>query len=243
MIAYDNFSTIIQPNQFQVHNRPTDSKKKINYNRMVKRLKHKLHAANVVIQKSDKSEVFHLGKRQDYQKKSLEYMSKTAAYKCLDENDPLPDLIVRTNNYLLNLRLAHWITQKQYETLCIKSNEVQLAYLYHLPKAHKDGTPLRPIIAGLKHPTIKISRFLDELLRPLFNKMANSTTVTSGFEALERLKKWSEKNLSSTTIFCTIDVVDLYTLKKKVFVTIGNSFRVSEWFGNPRKGFRIARKP
>ncbi|CAF3503095.1 unnamed protein product [Rotaria sp. Silwood1] len=38
---------------------------------------------------------------------------------------------------------------------CIKSNEVELAHLYYLPKAHKLGTSLRPIISGLKHPTIK----------------------------------------------------------------------------------------
>jgi len=36
---------------------------------------------------------------------------------------------------------------------------------------------------------------------------------------------------------------DVALFKKKVFVTIGNSFRVSEWLGNPEKGFRIARKP
>ncbi|CAF4282527.1 unnamed protein product, partial [Rotaria sordida] len=44
-------------------------------------------------------------------------MEKTEAYKRLGTIDPLPDLIQRTNNYLLNLRLAKWITQKQYETL------------------------------------------------------------------------------------------------------------------------------
>jgi len=121
-------------------------------------------------------------------------------------------LIERTNKYLLNLRLAHWITQKQYEKLSINLNEVQLAHMYYLPKAHKPGTPLRPIISGLKHPTIKISKFLDELLRPLFNKMASNTTVTSGSEVLERLCEWSRRNLCSTTILCTIDVVDLYTM-------------------------------
>ncbi|CAF1513223.1 unnamed protein product, partial [Rotaria sordida] len=106
-------------------------------------------------------------------------MDKTQAYKCLGKEDPLPDLIKRTNQYLLELRLIKWITQKQYELLSIKSNEVDLAHLYYLPKAHKPNTPLRPIISGLKHPTIKISKYLDDLLRPLFDKMARETTVTS----------------------------------------------------------------
>ncbi|CAF4810782.1 unnamed protein product, partial [Rotaria sp. Silwood2] len=139
----------------------TKIKKKKNYGRLVKRLKHRFKLANVILRKSDKSKVFHLGKLEDYQKKSEEYMAKTQAYKCLGINDPLPDLITRTNKYLLDLRLAKWITQKQYEKLCINPCEVELAHLYYLPKAHKPGTPLRPIVSGLKHPTIKISKFLD----------------------------------------------------------------------------------
>ncbi|CAF2906516.1 unnamed protein product [Rotaria sp. Silwood2] len=192
------------------------TKKKKNYGRLVKRLKHKFKLANVILQKSDKSKVFHLGKLEDYRKKSKEYMEKTQAYKCLGSEDPLPDLIQRTNKYLLDLRLAKWITQKQYEKLCINPCEVELAHLYYLPKAHKPGTPLRPIISGLKHPTIKISKFLDDLLRPLFDKMAQDTTVTSGFELLKKLKEWCILNMNQNTIFCSIDVLDLYTMIPQV---------------------------
>ncbi|CAF3173456.1 unnamed protein product [Rotaria sp. Silwood2] len=187
-------------------------KKKKIYDRLVKRLKHKPKLANVILRKSDKSKVFHLGKIEDYRKKSEEYMAKTQAYKCLGTNYPLSDLITRTNKYLLDLRLAKWITQKQYEKLYINPCEVELAHLYYLPKAHKAGTPLRPIVSGLKHPTIKLSKFLHELLRPLFDKMAIKTTVTSGFELIKQLQEWSKKNMCQETLFCAIDVVDLYTM-------------------------------
>ena len=82
------------------------------------------------------------------------------AYRCLHNYDPLPDLIKRTNRYLFDLRLAKWITQKQYEQLCINDNETELAHLYYLPKTHKPNTPLRPIVAGLKtsnNENIKVS--------------------------------------------------------------------------------------
>ncbi|CAF2231613.1 unnamed protein product, partial [Rotaria magnacalcarata] len=150
--------------------------------------------------------------RQHYQKKSNEYMEKTEAYQCLGVNDPLPNLIERTNKYLLDLRLAHWITQKQYELLCVKPSEAKLAHLYYLPKTHKPGTPLRPIVSGLKHPTIKISTYLDQLLRPLFNKIGLKTTTTSGFEVMKQVYEWSTTNLRKETLLCTIDVVDLYTM-------------------------------
>lgn len=185
---------------------------KRNYHRTVKRLKYKFRLSNIIIRKTDKSKVFHLTKSSHYQKKSNEYMMKTQAYQCIDNNDPLSDLIQRTNKYLLDLRLIKWLTQKQYEQLCVHANEAELAHLYYLPKAHKPGTPLRPIVSGLKHPTVKISKFLDNLLRPLFNQMAMNTTVTSGFELIKKLQEWSPTNLKSSTILCTIDVSDLYTV-------------------------------
>ncbi|CAF3147175.1 unnamed protein product [Rotaria sp. Silwood2] len=191
-------------------------KKKMNYHRLIKRLKHKFRLTNTIIRKTDKSKVFHLGKLDDYRTKSIEYMNKTNAYQCLGTDDPLPNLIQRTNKYLLDLRLAKWITQKHYEQLCIKQDEVELAHLYYLPKAHKPHTPLRPIIAGLKHPTIKISKFLDDLLRPLFDKMAINTTVICGFELIKKLQLWSIYNMKQETLLCTIDVADLYTMIPQV---------------------------
>ncbi|CAF3636257.1 unnamed protein product [Rotaria socialis] len=211
--SFDTLSSIIQSSQSQTIIRP---KLKRNYGRTVKRLKYKIHLANTILRKTDKSKVFHLGKVEHYQKKSEEYMEKTKAYQCLGIIDPLPDLIQRTNKYLLDLRLAKWITQKQYEQLSIKPNEAELAHLYYLPKAHKPGTPLRPIISGLKHPTIKISKYLDNLLRPLFDQMALNTTVTSGFELIKKLQEWSTVNMRQDTTFCTIDVTDLYTMVPQI---------------------------
>ncbi|CAM4830771.1 unnamed protein product [Rotaria magnacalcarata] len=139
-------------------------------------------------------------------------MDNTKAYQCLSVIDPLPELIQRTNKYLLDLRLAKWITQKQYEQLSIKPNEVELAHLYYLPKAHKPGTRLRSTISGLRHPTVKISKYLDNLLRPLFDQMASNTTVTSGFELTKKLQEWSTVNIRQDTTICTIDVTNLYTM-------------------------------
>ena len=42
--------------------------------------------------------------------------------------------------------------------------------------------------------------------------MASKTTVTSGAEVIEKLYEWSKDNLRQETIFCTVDVVDLYTM-------------------------------
>ena len=78
------------------------------------------------------------------------------------------------------------------------------------------NTPLRPIISGLKHPTIKISKFLDDLLRPWFDEMAKQTTIDSGFELVKKVIQWSDQRLRRDTLLATIDVVDLYTMIPQV---------------------------
>ncbi|CAF5111309.1 unnamed protein product [Rotaria sp. Silwood1] len=206
----------IIPNQSQIETIPVMRRKKKNYGRLIKRLRFKFKLTDTILRKSDKSKVFHLGKSIDYRKKSEEYMERTKAYQCLGVQDPLSDLILRTNKYLLDLRLAKWISQKQYEQLSINPIDVELAHLYYLPKAHKPGTPLRPIVSSLKHPTTKISKFLDDLLRPLFDQMSSKTTVISGFELVKHLQKWSKNNLRQETLFCTIDVTDLYTMVPQI---------------------------
>ncbi|CAF3972554.1 unnamed protein product [Rotaria sp. Silwood1] len=114
------------------------------------------------------------------------------------------------------IKLSNWITQKQYEQLSIRPNEVELAHLYYLPKPHKPGTPLWPIVFGLKHPAIKISKFLDELLRPLFDKIASNTIVTSRTEVIKQLHEWSKRNICQETLLCTMDVMDLYTMMPQI---------------------------
>ncbi|CAF0922435.1 unnamed protein product [Didymodactylos carnosus] len=77
---------------------------------------------------------------------------------------------------------------------------------------HKPNTALRPIIVGLKHSTIKISKYLGELLRPLFDRISYSTSITSGSQVIKQMHGWSKYNIRQATILCAIDVVDLYTM-------------------------------
>jgi hypothetical protein len=81
---------------------------KKNYSRLVKRLIYKFKSGSIILRKADKPKVFHLGRIKDYQKRSKEYIDKTQAYQCLGTNDPLPELIQRTNKYLLDFRSAKY---------------------------------------------------------------------------------------------------------------------------------------
>jgi hypothetical protein len=62
-------------------------------------------------------------------------------------------------------------------------------------------------------PTTGISKFLDRLIRPLFDKHARSTTIIDGVDLIRRLETYVENGyLKSTTQLCTFDITDLYTM-------------------------------
>ena len=62
-------------------------------------------------------------------------------------------------------------------------------------------------------PTTNISRFLDKLIRPLFNRHCRDTTIVDGTDLVQRLTKYvANDHLKPTTLFCTFDITDLYTM-------------------------------
>ncbi|CAF1449617.1 unnamed protein product [Adineta ricciae] len=72
-----------------------------------------------------------------------------------------------------------------------KPENAQLAYLYFVPKPHKEGTPLRPIVSSMHMPTTGISKFLDRLLRLLFDQHARPTTIIDGVDLIRRLQAYT----------------------------------------------------
>ncbi len=62
-------------------------------------------------------------------------------------------------------------------------------------------------------PTTDISKFLNKLLRPLFDKHARSTTIIDGVDLIRRLETYVENGyFKRTTQFRTFDITDLYTM-------------------------------
>ena len=58
-------------------------------------------------------------------------------------------------------------------------------------------------------PTTGISKFLDKLLRPLFDKHVRLTTIIDGVDLIRRLQTYIENGyLKPTTLFCTFDITD-----------------------------------
>ena len=72
--------------------------------------------------------------------------------------------------------------------------------IYGLPKIHKTGTPLRPILAAFK-----IVKFIVPLLEPYSH---NSCSLSNSYVLMDKLK---QIYLNSISFLCSIDVQTLFT--------------------------------
>ena len=62
-------------------------------------------------------------------------------------------------------------------------------------------------------PTTSLSKFLNDLLAPIFLKVARETTFINGIDVVRRLEQYvTDGRLTMTTRFITADVTDLYTM-------------------------------
>ena len=62
-------------------------------------------------------------------------------------------------------------------------------------------------------PTTALSKFLNDLLAPIYLKVARQTTFINGIDVVRKLERYvADGHLSATTKFITADVTDLYTM-------------------------------
>ncbi|CAF4383889.1 unnamed protein product, partial [Rotaria magnacalcarata] len=180
--------------------------------KLMKSIQHRLQKGNYILRETDKSGIFHIGNSVDYEKKAEAYRQKTGAYIELDSN-PLWSVFDKVILLLNDLRSKKYILSWQLGKMMPKRETVQLAYLYFIPKPHKAGAPLRPIVSSMNMPTTGISTFLDKLIRPIFNKHVRSTTIIDGVDLIYRLETYTTNGyLKPKTYLCTFDITDLYTM-------------------------------
>jgi hypothetical protein len=65
----------------------------------------------------------------------------------------------------------------------------------------------------MRAPTTKISNFLDEIIRPIFDNKCSTTAIIDSTSLIKELDKYAKKGLlKSSTLFCTFDIRNLYTM-------------------------------
>ncbi|CAF1416219.1 unnamed protein product [Adineta ricciae] len=177
---------------------------------------------DIVICRTDKTKALYIGNRTTMARKAYEYMDKTTAYEeTVDGRSPLSDILQGLQTLLDYVVRTHGLTDEQRKKLLPNLNRLELAHYHGLPKTHKDGIPLRPIIASIYSPLTLLSKFLNNLLAPIYLQVARETTFINDIDLVRKLESHVDKGFfNSTTIFVTADVKDLYTMIPRQSATL-----------------------
>uniref|UniRef100_A0A5S6QBT5 Reverse transcriptase domain-containing protein n=1 Tax=Trichuris muris TaxID=70415 RepID=A0A5S6QBT5_TRIMR len=160
---------------------------------------------NIIITKSDKGNVVVLMDRSTYDQKISTLLSNNI-YKPI-RFDPT-DTIRRTLSTLLN----NFAMETGDSELCnirqhiYYTNNTKCPELYGLPKIHKEGAPLRPVVSSINSVTSKLCSYLNTILRPLTGN--RSSFVKNSKDFCNDIRQVS---VATTDIMVSYDVKDLFT--------------------------------
>ncbi|BHF80878.1 hypothetical protein SprV_0702400600 [Sparganum proliferum] len=141
--------------------------------------------------------------RTDYLQKAKGLLEDRQFYVPCATN-PVKALTREINATLLALENSGAITPT--DRRMARPQDTALARFYGLPKVHKDGAPLRPIVSLKGTPTNGLAKWLFRRLK--FLTAESDTTVSSSAQFLEKLKGLS---LHPNEVMVSFDVTSLFT--------------------------------
>ena len=153
--------------------------------------------STIVIRKADKSNMYVIMDRGEYDQKLREILSDESKFEKITRN-PVDELkkkaytIIKSVNQKCNKKL-----------LKEPIGDFEPGYIYGNVKTHKPGNKLRPIISQVTTPTYKTAKELDEIIKPY---IPAKYMLKSRDEFINILKTTKPKNAPSS-----LDVESLFT--------------------------------
>ena len=158
---------------------------------------------NIIIMRPDKGRGVVLMDRQDYKQKVYNILADATKFKHLDVDiaSYIMKLEDRLNRILRSVKDS--IGELAYNTLFASGSRP--GYMYGLPKIHKIGNPLRPIISSIGTFNYNLAKFLVPVLKPL---TVNEYSVGNCSRFVHEL---SSLNFGSNVVMASFDVTSLFT--------------------------------
>ena len=135
----------------------------------------------------------------------LEIINDTSKFVKIDDVDHLLYTIRsedKINNKIRTLKKLKIIDDNVASALSVSGSSP--GTLYGLPKVHKTGVPLRPILAAYNTPSYNLSKYLVDKLNHL---TTNEYTINNSYEFM----KFITNNRNNDCIMCSFDVKSLFT--------------------------------
>ncbi|CAI2738282.1 unnamed protein product [Dicrocoelium dendriticum] len=141
--------------------------------------------------------------KSDYVAKAKQLLSDTTTYRPIDQ-DPSTKLSTQINTALKKLQAASEITKL--ERWKMKAEDTNIARFYGLPKVHKDGVPLRPIVSLPGTPSYKLAKCMWKKLKHLIAGSEQSIINVEQF-----INKLRCVTIEEDEIMLSFDVTALFT--------------------------------
>ena len=139
---------------------------------------------NIVISKADKGNAVVIQDFEDYQSKVKSILNTHGKFNRLPKDPTLKretKLITQLNTIWNKRKLDPKILYK------IKPRGSRAGVMYGLPKVHKKGVPVRPIISAIKTYNYELAKYLDSILKPLLDD--NTMMIKDTFDFVNRVSK------------------------------------------------------
>ena len=162
---------------------------------------------DILITKPDKGSGVVILNKVDYITKMLEIVNDDSKFQHLgpvSTHDKTTKREKDIRDYLQSLVEKKELREGTSTT--IKPSGTERPRLYGLPKTHKPGVPLRPILSMIGSPQHKLAKYLNSLLDPVIKRYSRYT-IKDSFEFAKVISEASASN----TFMVSFDVRSLFT--------------------------------
>ena len=164
----------------------------------------------IVISKPDKGSGVVVMDRANYVDKMMKILDDVTKFRVIDADKPTRGRKPLVSHPLLQKEadLDRVLTSMKEKLPNDVRNEIRphgsrLAHMYGLPKLHKQGVPLRPVLSATGTYNFKLAKWLNSILQPL---IPAKHTVDSAFDFVDMLD-----DVPSAETMVSFDVVSLFT--------------------------------
>ena len=186
-------------------NNSSFSKYDIEFSKKVKTAKNFLKEhKNICFTCADKGNVTVCVNTDEYCEQMENIFSDTKTYKIINKN-PLSSLQKNVHQFLSFLNDNEFLQKKYHNNSLTQTNTV-LPKAYGLPKIHKEGITLRPIIFSINSPVHFLAKILNSNLSSVLKKP--DSHIDNSFQLLDMI---SNINIPPNYMLLSLDVTSLFT--------------------------------
>ena len=166
---------------------------------------------DIVITRPDKGKGVVVLKRSDYVEKMMSVLSQKDKFEKLGDVETCDRTLQQERAlqaFLLKAYKKKDLSKEVYDR--IRPVGSCRPRMYGLPKLHKVGIPIRPILSMVNAPQHQMAKWLVEILLPVVAKFGERT-IKAIFEFCEDIEQFSSENDIERTFTCSFDIVSLFT--------------------------------